>query len=310
MGVSPKYVIGVDIGGTKTRIVTAPADDADGAALEDLTVASSAWRGGLGDPRSDAIGLHRLIVDRLGPSALAAALAVGAHGCENTRQCRELEDALRTRFSGPVIVVNDSELMAPAMGIPEGIGLVVGTGSIATARSAEGELLTAGGWGWLLGDEGSAPALVREATRAVLAALDRGEPLDRLGRRLMAAFGVQDAAGLALAVTDGAAATAWGDHAPEVFAAADEGSSTAQEVIRQAGVQLALLVQRIRQRGVPWDTVVAGGAVIERQPRLQAALYDAVESATPSIRLRILSQPPVVGAVALARRSAARSENT
>jgi N-acetylglucosamine kinase-like BadF-type ATPase len=310
MSPAPAYVVGVDVGGTKTRILAAPLDSADGPALHDRTVASASWRGALGDPEADAAGLRRLLVGELGEAVLSAPLAVGAHGCENTRQCRELETALRAHFSGPVTALNDSELMSPAMGALDGIGVVVGTGSIATARTDDGELITAGGWGWLLGDEGSAPALVRDATRAVLASLDRGEPLEQLGRRLMAAFDARDAAELALAVTDNAAATAWGDRAPEVFAAAEDGSALAAAVIDGAGEQLALLVRRIRQRHVAADVVVAGGAVIEGQPRLQAALRGALERVSPSIELRILSQPPVTGAVALARRSAARPENT
>jgi len=309
MSPAPAYVVGVDIGGTKTRVVAAPLD-AQGPVLHDVTVASASWRGALGYPEADAAGLRGLLVAEFGEAVLAVPLAVGAHGCENTRLCRELEGALLAHFSGPVTAVNDSELMAPAMGAPGGIGVVVGTGSIATARTPDGKLITAGGWGWLLGDEGSAPALVRDAARAVLASLDRGEPLDPLGLRLMAAFEARDAAELALAVTDGAAATAWGDRAPEVFAAAEDGSALASEVIDSAGEQLALLVRRIRQRHIAADVVVAGGAVIERQPRLQAALRGALERVSPSIELRVLSQPPVTGAVALARRSAPRPENT
>ena len=64
-------------------------------------------------------------------------------------------------------VVNDAELMVPAAGYFGGIGVVSGTGSIAVARTAEGHMLAAGGWGWILGDEGSAPALVREAAKAI-----------------------------------------------------------------------------------------------------------------------------------------------
>ncbi len=58
----------------------------------------------------------------------------------------------------------------PAAGYADGIGVVSGTGSIAVARTAEGRMLAAGGWGWILGDEGSAPALVREAAQGRCAA--------------------------------------------------------------------------------------------------------------------------------------------
>lgn len=292
------HVIGVDVGGTKTRMLLAPIE---GEVIRDIVVPTDSWRGALGDAGGDAAGLARLLGEHFGAELARSAVAVGAHGCENTAQCRELESALRSHLAAPVVVVNDSELIAPAMGARHAIGMVVGTGSIATARSADGELVTAGGWGWLLGDEGSAPALVRDAVRAVLGDLDAGNPAESLGRALMRSFGVDDGDALALALTQASSPGQWGDSAPVVFAAADEGSVLAQLVIREAGEHLALLVDRLLRRGIRAGAVVAGGSVIENQPRLQDALRDALASTRPEVALSILDKPPVAGALALAR---------
>jgi N-acetylglucosamine kinase-like BadF-type ATPase len=290
---------GIDIGGTKTHIVVCDVDEP--GARRELVLPSADWRTGLGDAEADARGLSRLLVERFGAELRTASIAVGAHGCENTRQCRDLEQALGAHLDGPVLVVNDSELLPPAMGAESAIGVVVGTGSIATARDADGELVSAGGWGWLLGDEGSAAGLVREATRAVLDRRDRGESLDALGRRLFTAFAAADGDELALAVTEAGSAEALGAEAPEVFAAADDGSETAAAVIRDAGDHLARLVDRLIRRGIRADSVVAGGSVIERQPRLQEAFASALAAQRPGLALTILDRPPVEGAVALAR---------
>lgn len=294
-----RTVVGVDIGGTKTHIVVESASD-----RREIVVPSSSWRGGLGDFAADAVGLRGLLTEHFGPDILSAAVAVGAHGCENTAQCRELQQALQQGIDGPVVVLNDSELIAPAMGHDRAIGVVVGTGSIATARNADGELMSAGGWGWLLGDEGSASGLVRDATRAVLRDLDQGGSGDQLALRLMASFAATNGDELALAVTTAASAEEWGSHAPEVFAAADDGSALAADVIRDAGEHLAALVHRLLDRGIPADAVVAGGSVIERQPRLQKAFGAALASAHPGLELIILDRPPVRGAIAVARRIA------
>ncbi|MDN4597127.1 N-acetylglucosamine kinase [Leifsonia virtsii] len=292
---------GIDIGGTKTHIVVVSGDAADASARSELVVPSAGWRTGLGDPEADARGLSRLLVDAFGPGIRGAAVAIGAHGCENTEQCHDLERALRRHLDGPVLVVNDSELIPPAMGAAHAIGVVVGTGSIATARDAGGALVTAGGWGWMLGDEGSAAGLVREATRAVLNGRDRGEPLDALGTRLLAAFAADDTDELALAVTEAGSAEALGGRAPEVFAAADDGSALAAAVIHDAGAHLARLVDRLIRRGIHAESVVAGGSVIERQPRLQEAFRSSLAHLRPGLPLSILDRPPVDGAVALAR---------
>lgn len=298
-------VVGIDVGGTKTHVVADASDPSDArSARAEIVVPSAAWRDGLGDFAADARGLTELLVSNFGRGILTAAIAVGAHGCENTQQCLALQLAISEYVSGPVLVVNDSELIAPAAGARRAIGVVVGTGSIATARDARGELVTSGGWGWLLGDEGSAAGLVREATRAVLGDLDRGNAVDSLGRRLYAAFGVANGDELALAVTDSGSAEAWGRAAPEVFAAAEDGSLLALDVITEAGTRLAESVGRLLARGIDADTVVAGGSVIERQPLLQEAFRTALAHGSPALPLTILDRPPVHGAVSLARRLA------
>ncbi|HEY3632554.1 MAG TPA: BadF/BadG/BcrA/BcrD ATPase family protein [Jatrophihabitantaceae bacterium] len=289
-------VVGVDIGGTKTHLAVA-ADD--GALVRESVVPTSSWR----DTPANAAALRRVIVTQLGAAAVTRPIAVGAHGCDSTAQCLALEKALQELVDGPVTVVNDAELMPPAMGIDAAIGIAVGTGSIAVARGEAGELITAGGWGWLLGDEGSSAGIVREATRAVLADLDRGRPADALGHRLLAAFDAADGPELFVAVTDAASAEEWGRYAAEVFTAADEGSAIAAHVIREAGEQLAMLVGRLRLRGIPADAVVAGGAVIENQQRLRDAFTTAVAREFPTMSIHVLDRPPVMGAIALARRS-------
>lgn len=298
---SAELIAGVDIGGTKTRLVVASADAVPSDRRVDVTVPTATWRDDTRDPARDAEALGALLVTHAGGAVRRGAIVVGAHGCDSTRQCRELESALSGTFSGPVLVLNDSELMVPAAGYPRGIGVVVGTGSIATARTPEGELITAGGWGWMLGDEGSAPGLVREAVRAVLTELDRGRVSDPLARRMLQAFGARDGAELAAVATRAIAPDTWGDHAPDVFRAADEGSSVAEVVIQDAGGALVVLVSRLIERGVPADAVVAGGSVIEHQPRLQQAVRAALARAHPAVTLTILDRAPVEGAVALAQ---------
>lgn len=294
-------VVGIDIGGTKTHVVVAPDDESLQSDSREIVVPSSTWRRALGDFDADAKGLRELLVTHFGAEVLAGRIVVGAHGCENTAQCRALEDALSALVEGPVLVVNDSELIPPAMGADNAIGVVVGTGSIATARSAGGELVGAGGWGWLLGDEGSAPGLVREAAKAVLYSLDSGGTLDPLVTRLLAAFAAQDGAELALALTETGSAEGWGAHAREIFEAADEGSTLAVGVIQDSGEHLARLVHQLLDRGIPAEAVVAGGSVIQGQPRLQQAFGSALERRGSGVTLTILDRAPVLGALALAR---------
>ena len=77
-------------------------------------------------------------------------------------------------------MVNDA-LVALEAGAPGEPGVVVisGTGSISYGRNAQGEAARAGGWGYVLGDEGSGYWIGRAALRAVLRQADRRGPVDR-----------------------------------------------------------------------------------------------------------------------------------
>jgi glucosamine kinase len=289
----PRKTLGVDIGGTKTQFVLA-----DGGTIErELTVETPSWR--THSHASNAVGLSGLVRDWLGDEALGWSLGVGAHGCDSTELCDFFAAELSKIFTGSVRVVNDAELLTRALGLADGIGVIAGTGSIAVAR-AGGRLVTAGGWGWVLGDEGSAAGLVREAARAVLGAMDRGERLDQLGRRLLDSVQVEGGPELALKVST-ADSTAWvGSHAEEIFRAADEGSVLAEDVVRRAGAELATLVDRLIARGVAGRDIVAGGTVILAQPLLRDVFAGAIAARHPESTVHFLDRPPVLGALALA----------
>jgi N-acetylglucosamine kinase-like BadF-type ATPase len=75
-----------------------------------------------------------------------------------------------------------TSLMGASAGQP-GVVVIAGTGSAAFGRLADGREGRAGGWGYLIGDEGSAYAIGRAALQMASHALDgRGEPTVLLAR--------------------------------------------------------------------------------------------------------------------------------
>lgn len=292
-------IVGVDIGGTKTHLRLR-----DRGGQRDLVLSTSDWRHR--EWRGDARSLLEL-VDRFTGGAPLAALGVGAHGCDDKEECEAFEDALRALSHLPIRVVNDAELMPAAFGFERQIGVVAGTGSIAVCRTAGGEMLVAGGWGWIIGDEGSAASLVRDAARAVALHLDRGGASDEpLVRHLFASLEIPSAARIGSRLGSLGSAKDVGSHASLVFDAANEGSTLADGVIREGGRALADLVARLQLRGAEATSVVAGGSVIASQPRLWDAFCAGVEDICGTdISLFLHEGPPVEGAIVLADRLAA-----
>lgn len=291
-------IVGLDAGGTKlgVRVVTP-----DGSLIADVSLPAEDWSASpVGDAASWLIArLRRVVPD----TDRVLAVGVGAQGCDTVEHCRELESALGA-LGYPAAVVNDAALLVPGAGLDAGIGIIAGTGSIAVGADAAGETLFAGGWGWVLGDEGGAPAIVREATIAALSAHDDGCVDDGLLAALQLAFGVTSPQALARAVNDAPTPENWGPRAIAVFAAADSGSALAAGVVDRAADKLAALVDQLVRRGAAGSAVVAAGSVISKQPRLFAALSSRVAAAHQSLSVVLLGDAPVAGGVELARRAA------
>ncbi|MEU3934753.1 BadF/BadG/BcrA/BcrD ATPase family protein [Streptomyces sp. NPDC029044] len=289
-------VVGIDVGGTKTHLRALAGD----ALVADHVRASGGWRPH--DPVAAAGWLTALVADALPAGARPSAVAVGGHACETARQCAQIRAALQLHFDAPALVVGDAQLLVPAAGLDKGVGLVAGTGSVAVGRLPDGTAVQVGGWGAVLGDEGGAAGLVREAARAVWAAHDRGERPDALALGLIAALDVPEVPALGAALERATDVSAeWGRHAPAVFAAAADGSALARTVIDEAGWALAALVTRLADRGVEVDDVVVAGGTVLSQPDLLDAFTVALAETLPTARARPLRVPPVEGAVALAR---------
>jgi N-acetylglucosamine kinase-like BadF-type ATPase len=103
-----------------------------------------------------------------------------------------------------------------------------------------------------------------------------------------------------MAVTSSMSPAWLGERAVEIFRAADEGSALAALVIKEAGRQLADLVDRLIRRGVVAGQVVAGGGVLLSQGRLHDAFLKALGGRHPEVAVQVLDRAPVLGALALA----------
>ncbi|MGN8244605.1 N-acetylglucosamine kinase [Cellulomonas soli] len=292
--------VGVDVGGTKTHVVALGPD----GGRADLVVPSSEWRHGSLFASTENFARLAALVARVVPAGAGTTrVAYGMHGIDTAAQQAIATAELVRHTPGPVLVVNDALLLGPAAGYTECLTLVVGTGAALLGTTRDGTPLSADGYGAVLSDHGSAPALVRELVRSALRSADWGTPAATLDdpavRALCDAYAVTTLQDLALAVSLQPAMT-WGVHAPLVFDAAARGSALAGGVLRDAADVLARNVAALRRRGAVGDVVVAAGGVITQQPVLRELLAARLTEEAADLRLEVLRTPPVEGAVALA----------
>jgi N-acetylglucosamine kinase-like BadF-type ATPase len=301
-------VVGVDGGGSTTVAAVAKRDD--GRIL---------GRGTAGPSNIQAVGVEA------GLAALDAALdeAFRAAGLPRTQvmsACLGLAGvdwqggmdvirgwADRVKLAAALTVANDATLLLAA-GTPDGWGLAVvgGTGSIAFAKSADGREARCGGWGYVLGDEGSGFQISLGALRAACRAYDGCGPATTLVGLLTAQMGLPDAPAMIDAVYRGPwDRAAISGLAPVVLRAAADGDAVAAGVVRSQAEALARTAAgAARNLGLPATGVpvaLAGGVVLE-SGAYRALLLDALAGQGVVPGPVALVEEPVVGAVAIARR--------
>ena len=187
------HLVGLDIGGSKTHALSRVPG------VDDLELfAGSANLASVGPAESGrqlGVIFGALLESGRGPVDVVCA---GAAGVDTPAGLAAMRALLSERApSATITVVHDAHLIMAAAGLDEGIALIAGTGSVAWGRDRTGRSARAGGWGYLLGDEGSGYAVVREAVRHALRLADRALAPDRLARELMAACGVARTGGAA-----------------------------------------------------------------------------------------------------------------
>ncbi len=296
------HVLGLDAGGTKTVCLLA---DETGA------VVSSARGGGANLQAAGELAvekvLHQVMDEAIGGRAVTPeAICLGIAGVDRPDDHAVIRGIMqRIAHRARVLIVNDA-LVALEAGAPGAPGVVVisGTGSIAYGRNAAGEAARAGGWGYVLGDEGSGYWIGRAALRAVLRESDRRGPATALSRLLLSHFGVAQAQGLIHEVyhtsLNPAAIGALATCVQQAFSAGD---SVAIGILRSAADELegsALSVaRRLDLVGQPLAFILAGG-IFRAVPWLQDELGRRLPVAAPGSTVRLLDREPAEGAIALA----------
>jgi glucosamine kinase len=246
---------GIDGGGTKTTLALA-----DGAGRE---LARRVGPAGLVDPRDPAATaemLAELVRDALSGAGLEtrpAALVAGLAGVGNERERRLVESSLAAAgVAERVSIVTDGEIaLDGALGGGAGILMIAGTGSVAYARGEDGRVERCGGWGMVVGDEGSAWSIGRNGLAAALRAADGRGPPTRLLSGFLALLGLEDERGIPpwAGRAEKADVAALAVH---VVGAAEAGDAVALRLLEHEARELARHAVALARRLEPWSGAV------------------------------------------------------
>jgi len=279
--------LGLDIGGSASR-ARLRGDGHDVIDVEGPGANVATLESGLVDERLSSLlspfgAMH--------PEACCA----GAAGAEVPAARRRLEALLERMLPGcRLSVVHDARLVLAAAGLDAGIALVAGTGSVAYGRTPDGREAQRGGWGWMIGDDGSGAWITREAAREVMRRVDSGAQLGALGEALLRACGVADARQMIAALHAMREPMQWAALALAVFETASTDGGAA-DIVERAAASLSQLAREVEHALGDDGPVALAGGLLLNQPNLEFAVRERL-----AMRCIRLEEPPVEGALRLA----------
>jgi len=293
-----RYVVGIDAGGTKTVGLLA---DETGAVLAEA-------RGTAANLQTDGeLKVEKVfdgIMETLSSHHPVSAVCLGIAGVDRPHDESVIRSILRRLGHRETArVVNDGAIALVA-GAPGRVGVVVlaGTGSICYGADREGRTARAGGYGFLLADEGSGYWLGHQSLRAAVRAEDGRGPETLLRKLLFEALEVTSVAELIPRVYEkGLPKYRIAALASFVQTAFEQGDAVAATFIDAAGRELGLAARSVARQlqldGEPYPVVLAGG-VFKGCPSVIESLTRQLD--LPDARPALLTVEPARGAVALA----------
>lgn len=285
------YFLGVDGGATKTLAVIVDARGRE------------CGRGVAGSGNQAAVGLERAVASIRGAVAAAAQHAgsdapfraawIGLAGVDRPGDRDRLLPHLGT-LAAAVRLTNDAELALTGLDRAVGVAVIAGTGSIAVGRDATGRMARSGGWGHIIGDEGSGYEIGRLALKAAARAADGRGPETALLPAIMAEWQLSRPDAMIDRVYPDGDKGAIAHLSALVFAAARAGDVVARRIVREAATELARAALAVgAMLDFPGGTlpVALAGGMLMHEADFRATLLRRLRRRTPVGQVALVAEP-------------------
>jgi N-acetylglucosamine kinase-like BadF-type ATPase len=303
-----QYVLGLDGGGSRTLCVI----------LDEGGREVSRGQGGPSNHQSVGVeaakqAIHDAVttaLDAIGNPMLKAACwgMAGLDRPEDEDIIKEMARALMPEVDVEVVHDSTIALVGGTGGKRVGVVIIAGTGSIAVGYHPSGRVARAGGWGHLLGDEGSGFYIALGGLNAATRAHDGRGPITILVDRLPRAVNVSTLEDLANRIyLEGWTAPEVANLAPVVLEAADEGDDQAMKIVEDAAMELALaarvVIETLGMEDETFEVVLSGG-IFKGSPRMVEIIQKELSEVNPQAEVILPRQEPAIGAGLIALEAA------
>ena len=301
-----KYVIGIDGGGTKTHM---KLSDLNGNILAEGTKGPSNINSAAEEEVKRAF--QDLIYEgirSIGASlGECSAICIGAAGADRDEDKIIIENMIKDmRYNGKVIVVNDAEVaLAGGIGKRSGIIVISGTGSICYGRTEEGKSCRSGGWGHIIGDEGSGYDIGINAIKSALKSYDGRGPKTILESSVLEHFNLKYHEDLIDYIYRSGAGKKEIASLTKVVASTYElGDEVAKKILKCAAKELFLSVKAVINRLNMGNTSIfltTSGGAINNIKYLYDEFKNNVNEFYPKVSVIPMKNDSAFGAVLIAR---------
>ena len=295
-----KFAAGIDGGGTKTTLVCRRLDGSDLC----TKVFGPFNLNSIGD-----IAFTQLLDEITGflhALGTCSALCIGAAGYSTQKMRFLVAAAMEKAGIDNWTLVGDHEIaLCGALEGKPGCALIAGTGSICLGQNQSGQAVRAGGWGHLIGDEGSGYALGRDALAAVAKNMDGYQENTLLTQFLAEKLGLTTRTEIISYVYGGDKGRI-ASIASLVLEAAEVGDTVAADIVRNNARMLAKLVAAVaKQLDLRQSETALLGGLLKHETLLRRVLVEELEQILPDMTCVPPRHPASIGAVMMAQTMAA-----
>jgi N-acetylglucosamine kinase-like BadF-type ATPase len=306
----PLYVIGIDGGGTKTTSVLCALD---GTILTEAQDASSNFQIiGIEQTSHTILNLIETCCHSVGCSiSQIGAVVAGLAGAGRSSDQQSVHDGIinlsntRNLTINNLVIESDARIaLEGAFNGKPGIIIIAGTGSIVFGKDEHGKIYRTGGWGRLIGDEGSGYAIGQKAFRAVARSFDDRSTKTKLTKLFEEKFGMntQEAIIHSLYKENFDIASVM----PTVIDAASKGDKAAKRILDNAALELVEIVEIMLKK---MNTKVKNplkrplaliGGLLANEQYYSRKVVSTIRKTGLQVSIRQAESSPVVGAAVMA----------
>jgi glucosamine kinase len=316
------YFLGVDAGGTKTEFLlgdeTRELARVRTGTIKRMKASEETAEANLVD------ALRQLTADTGVSMQSITRCCIGTAGETVPLVVDWLRQAFARHVGGELILIGDVEIALDAAFFGQrGVLVLAGTGSNVAGRAADGTIVTAGGWGPAMADQGSGQFIGLEGLRRGFLAIDQQRPTHLL--EVIQAHWNLASLGELIEFANANPAPNFSALAPLVVACADQGDQVAREVLKQGGEDLAylasLVIERMRRmeagssetveenstKSFELPSVAVAGSILEHVAPVRQALQNSLCERYPGIVILSVPADPPAGALWSARHRTAQA---